>query len=169
MKSFFNLIMVALVLLGNGCTPKTDQKAPADLTASKANVSELMDRFHSSLANKKATEMTGFLAEDGLFSATDPKELFDKKQYSDYMTQLFEDSTLNFASHKIDTREIKIDKSGTSATVIEQFKMDVFTPNIPWRLVSHLDKDGDSWKINVLSFNVTPTNTQIEAIVKAVK
>ncbi|RNI23485.1 nuclear transport factor 2 family protein [Rufibacter latericius] len=146
----------------------TDQKPRFDLTASQTNVSEVMDRFHSSLANKKVTEMVGLLAEDGHFSATDPTELFDKEQFSDYMTQVLGDSTLNFANHKVDVREIKMDESATSATVIEQFKMDVFTPNIPWRLVSHLTKDGDSWKINVLSFNLTPTNAQLEAIVNAV-
>ncbi|WP_210489567.1 nuclear transport factor 2 family protein [Rufibacter aurantiacus] len=146
----------------------TDQEAPDNLTASHANVSEVMDRFHSSLANKQATEMAGLLAEDGHFSATDPTELFDKQQYSDYMAQVLGDSTVKVSNHKVDLREIKIDESGTSATVIEQFKMDTFTPNIPWRLVSHLIKDGDSWKINVLSFNVTPTNAQLEAIVNAV-
>jgi hypothetical protein len=169
MKHIFLSMVVAIALAATACNKQTKEEAPMDATASEASVTELMDKFHASLVSENATEMTSLLAEDGLFAGTDPKELFDKKQYVDQINQMFADSTFNLKDHKIEIRKIVVDRDGTSATVVEQFKMNVYTPNIPWRLVSHLTKQGDSWKINVLSFNMTPSNEQTEAIVKAVK
>ncbi|WP_197088598.1 nuclear transport factor 2 family protein [Rufibacter radiotolerans] len=169
MKNFFLSMIVVMALAATGCNKQTTEQAPVDATTSEASVTELMDKFHASLVSKNASAMTSLLAEDGLFAGTDPKELFDKKQYVEQINQMFVDSTINLKDHKIEIRKIVIDRDGTSATVVEQFKMNVYTPNIPWRLVSHLTKVGDSWKINVLSFNMTPSNEQTEAIVKAVK
>jgi len=114
--------------------------------------------------------MINLVTEDGLYCGTDPKELWDKKTFSDYITKAFADTSMGAINYTIDKCEIRVEKNGTSAIALEQFRMDVFfSPKTPLRMVSHLIKDGDNWKFDFTSLSLVPTNEDIHKINKAVE
>lgn len=147
------------------CQPKTQ---PVDIAAAKVEVNDFMDTYLKLWNAKDANSLTALLAEDGMFCGTDPSELMNKKTISDAWVQAFADTTLKFI-FSVDKREIRVESDGNSAIVMEQFTVNPYTPKIPWRLVSHIVKTGDGWKLDFISWNLIPTNEDIPRLNKALE
>ena len=168
MKQIIDKVVLLLLVLMLGACEKKVEKEAVDIEGSKAEVAAVLDKFHSSLKSKNAGQMNELLVEEGLFSGTDPTELWDKKTYINYMNKIFADTTLGVVEYDIDKRLIHVDKSGVSGYILEQFEMEKLSPNVPWRMITHLVKEDNTWKIDLISYNLTPTNEQMPAIIKAV-
>ncbi|WP_294822058.1 nuclear transport factor 2 family protein [uncultured Flavobacterium sp.] len=171
MKKFIPLL--ALLILLTGCETRTGSKetvveATPDADAARKEVAGLMDSFHNAMKNKKATDFKNLLDPKGLFCGTDPSEIYDRDTYAQLMGETLSNPMLGAIAYTVDTREIRIDESGTTATILEQYKVNLFSPEIPWRLVSHAVKKEGAWVIDFLSFTLVPTNAQQESINKAV-
>jgi SnoaL-like domain len=174
MKKTITLFALVLLTTLTGCETKTTIKGtdttekPATPEATKNEVIALMDSFHNALKNKKADDMKNLLDINGLYCGTDPTEMYNRDAYASKMAETLNHPDLGTVAYTVDLRQIMIDESGTSATIMEQYKMDLFSPEIPWRLVSHAVKKDGTWIINFLSFSLVPTNKQQELINDAV-
>jgi ketosteroid isomerase-like protein len=165
MKKIFLFMFVAAMFFA--CQPKT-KTVPVDTAAAKVAVNNFMDTYQKLWNAKDVNALLALLTEDGLFCGTDPSELLDKKLISEAWKQAFADTTLKFI-FSVDKREIRINSDGNSALVMEQFGNNPFTPKIMWRLVSHLVKEGDGWKIDFISWNLIPKNEDIGKLNKALE
>lgn len=173
MKKSIVLLAFALVAM-TGCEIKketketaTEEKVASPETAIK-EVTELMDSFHNALKTKNADEFKDLLDPEGLYCGTDPSEIYNRDTYAQLMGETLNNPTLGAVAYTVDKREIRIDEGNETATILEQYKVDLFSPEIPWRLVSHAIKKDGEWVIDFLSFTLVPTNKQQEVINKAV-
>jgi ketosteroid isomerase-like protein len=126
-----------------------------------------MDTYLKLWNAKDVNALLALLADDGLFCGTDPSELMDKKLISNAWALAFADTTLKFF-FSVDKRIIRVTSDGNSAIVMEQFVRNPYTPKIPWRLVSHVVKTGNGWKLDFISWNLIPKNEDIAKLNKAV-
>ena len=140
----------------------------ADLKAAQTEVNGLMDRYANSLKSKNAKALSELLTEDGQFYGTDPTELFCKLALVETWTQMFADKSTDL-TYALEKREIRVSPEGNSALIVEQFSLKGVTPRIPWRMVSHALKTGKSWKLDFISWNLTPRNEDIAKLNKALE
>ncbi|MDO8929185.1 MAG: SgcJ/EcaC family oxidoreductase [Bacteroidota bacterium] len=145
MKKIFCFVIIAAMVLA-ACQPKI-QPVVVDLNASKAEVNALMETYLTAWNAKDVNTLIFMIAEDGLYCGTDPTELMDKKTISEAWKQVFSDSTTNIV-FTVDKREIRVVSNGESALIMEQHIANPYTPEIPWRLVSHAVKTADGWKLD---------------------
>ena len=68
----------------------------------------------------------------------------------------------------VDKREIRFDKTGNSAFVIDQFFF-AWNNKIPVRHTVHFVKNGNAWKCDFLSTSYIPKDEDIDKIYNAVK
>ncbi|MEL1242641.1 nuclear transport factor 2 family protein [Flavobacterium sp. DGU11] len=175
MKKSFSIIVLILLASISGCEKKEPLKTVTETTGkatpedmAKKEVIALMDTFHNALKNKKGDDFKNLLDSNGLYCGTDPTEIYNRDTYAENMAEALNDPTLGTIAYTVDTREIRIDGSGTTATIMEQYKIDLFSPEIPWRLVSHAVKKDGTWIIDFLSFTLVPTNAQQEKMNKVI-
>ncbi|MGQ3088317.1 nuclear transport factor 2 family protein, partial [Flavobacterium sp.] len=95
-----------------------------------------MDSFHSALKNKKANDFKNLLDPNGLYCGTDPSEMHNRDAYAQEMAEFLNDPTIGTIAYTVDLRQIRVAEDGNSAVIVEQYKMDLVSPEIPWRLVS---------------------------------
>ncbi len=171
-RAFSMLAFIALAVI-TSCETKTNSNEGTEVKTgsaetAKAEVAELMDTFHNALKNKKARDFKNLLDNNGLYCGTDPTEIYGRDTYAGHMAETLNHPDLGEVAYTVDKREIRVDESGTTATILEQYKVDLFSPEIPWRLVSHAVKRDGVWIIDFLSFSLVPTNKQQKVINKAV-
>ena len=167
MKKLCLTMAIAFFLLLLSIEIQAKNKA-VDLKAAQNEVNALMDRYASSLKSKNAQALSELLTEDGQFYGTDPTELFCKLALIETWTQMFADKTTEL-TYLPEKREIRISPEGNSALIVEQFSLKGVTPRIPWRMVSHALKTGKNWKMDFISWNLTPRNEDIAKLNKALE
>ncbi len=164
MKQVYYLIIVAVLII-TACQPKT---RPVDKAVAKAAVNDLMEKHLIAWNSKDATTLTAMLADDGLFCGTDPTELMDKKTISDAWIRAFADTAFH-NPFTVEKREIRMDSDGNSAIVMEQHVANPYTPKIPWRMVCRAVLTADGWKLDFISWCLTPKNEDIGKLNKALE
>ncbi|AWH86231.1 hypothetical protein HYN59_14425 [Flavobacterium album] len=176
MKNTFSILALILMAFITGCGKKeaektaveTTKEMPSDKETAKKEVIALMDTFHNALKSKNGAGFKNLLDKDGLYCGTDPTEIYNRDTYAENMAEALNDPTLGTIAYTVDTREIRVDETATAATIMEQYKIALFSPEIPWRLVSHAVKKDGTWIIDFLSFTLVPTNAQQDKMNKAV-
>jgi len=164
MKNVFVIVFVAAIVFA--CQPKS-QPVVVDLAATKAEVNTLMETYLTAFNAKDVTTLASLITDDGLYCGTDPTELMDKKTTTDAWTMAFADTTSNYAI-VLDRREIRVTADGNSAIVMEQEFFNP-TPKIQMRLVSHVIKTAEGWKLDFISWNLIPKNEDIGKLIKALE
>ena len=154
---------LSLLSIGTQAKNKT-----ADLKAAQTEVNGLMERYANSLKSKNSKALSELLTEDGQFYGTDPTELFCKLALIETWTQMFADKSTDL-TYSLEKREIRVSPEGKSALIVEQFSLKGVTPRIPWRMVCHALKIGNSWKLDFISWNLTPRNEDIAKLNKALE
>jgi ketosteroid isomerase-like protein len=167
MKTFCLSLALAVFLLLLPAEILAGHKS-ADLKVAQNEVNELMDKYASSLKSKNAGALSELLTDDGQFYGTDPTEMFCKLALLDTWTQMFADKSTDLTYSPL-KREIKVFPGGRTAIIVEQFSLLGVTPRIPWRMVSHAQKVGNSWKLDFISWNLTPRNEDIGKLNKALE
>lgn len=159
--------MPIAVLAFTACQ-QAPELAPLDLEAEKSAVAEMYAAFSAAYEAKDAASLAEFLTEDLLFCGTDPSEFLNKEEFTAAWTQMFSDTT-------IDTRiytsrlEIRVAADGTSATIVHQYMMPLFSPAIPLRNIYKAVKTGDKWMMDFASGNLIPLNADLPKINAAVE
>jgi len=160
---FFSIIFLFLF----GCQPKTTTE-PIDLTTVKHSINTHLDKFYSHTNAKDIDAYMAYLTDDGLYCGTDPEEFFDKEKIFALSVEMFAVDSLEF-NYSIDKREIKVNADGNSAVSVEQLTVKWISENIPVRIVSHLVKIDNTWKIDFFSWSLVPKNADIVKLNKALE
>ena len=156
MKKFYLILSIAgLVIIACQQAPKP---VPVDIEAEKAIINDMFETFN---ASRDADTLATYLTEDALCCGTDPAEFWTKQEMIEGWRQMLTpDVKLNFISERV----VKVAPDGNSATVVDQYLMPVYSPNIPWRNSYHLVKVNGTWKIDFLSCSFIPRNEDIEKL-----
>jgi hypothetical protein len=166
MKKIIYVILAAVIIF-TACQTKT-KFVPVDKEAVKISVIAFLDEYNSAFKAKKANTLIPLITENGLFCGTDPSEIWNYKQTCDGWTQAFADTSLKI-NYTIDNREVLVAEDGNSAIAVDQLFMKLYSPKIPWRIIYHVVKSGESWKIDFISWNFIPKNEDIEKLNKAME
>jgi len=153
------LLLCAAVILMTSC----QQKPPTvvvDSEAIKAELTIFLDEYNVAYKAMDINKMTSFCTDNALFLGSDPSEIWDKKQITDYFMSQGLDSTMQL-EFVVDRREILVAADGNSAIVVEQFILPVISPNLPVRCIDNVVRVGDGWKFDLLSWNVIPRNEDL--------
>jgi hypothetical protein len=168
MKKTITLLAIALsVATAVGCkndktTATTENHAEsADI---KTEIMAIADKFHASFKAKKADDIKNLITDTGVFSGTDPEEVYNQQGFIDYLMKKLGNPAIGTITYEIDRREMVIDKNGCGVTLVDQFTPIVFTQNIPWRMTSHLIKKDGVWKFDFISLSMIPKNDVVPYI-----
>lgn len=134
----------------------------------KVAVASLMDKFNSAFKAKDVPKLMALLTEDGMFSGTDPSEIWDMKQTLVGFEQGFADPSI-VIDYKVDRREMLIAEDGNSAVAMEQFYFKLISPKMACRVIYHAVKSGENRKFDFISWNFIPRNEDIGKINKALE
>lgn len=160
---FLSLVLVLFI----GCQPKTETE-PIDVAATEDSISAILDNYHEAMIAGNVDDIMTLLDNEGLYCGTDPVELLDKETLSNVMTEAMADSSFTL-DYSIDKRKIRVAVDGSTALVLEQFTMSALSEKIPIRLISHLVKTDENWKIDFMSWSFIPSNEDIAKLNKALE
>lgn len=167
MQKLCCIMTIAFCLLISSTVIQAKDKH-ADPVAAESAIRELMDKFSTLLKARDAKGLSELLTDDGRYYGTDPGEFLCKLAMYDTWTRQFADRSTDL-SYAIEKRYIRVSPECTSAVIVEQFTIRQYTPNIPWRMVSHAVKTGHKWKLDFISWNLTPRNEDIDKLNKALE
>jgi len=160
-------VLFILAMIFTSCQTKT-KIMPADLTAAKIAVTEVLDSHWSAVKAKDADAVIALVTDDFLSCGTDSKEFWNKTDMYNTIKQMFADTLLKI-DITVDKREIRVAKDGNSAVALEQMFMKPFSQKIPVRTVYHLVKDNNTWLIDFTSTGFIPNNEDIGKLNKALE
>ena len=160
-------LLLLVVLMMAACQPKT-QPEPVDMAAAEDAVNAILDNFHEAMNAGNSDNTMTFLDSEGLYCGTDPGELWGKEIFSDMMTKSMADTSFEL-DYSIDERKIRLAADGSSALVLEQFKLSLISEKMPVRFVSHLVKTDENWMIDFFSWSFIPLNEDIASLNKALE
>src|SRR5665647_1671535 len=118
MKKTFYSLTVSLILISS-CQPKP-KTVPFDPVAAKEDLTKTLDKMYLAYNTRDINSFLSLMADDGLFCGTDSKNLWDKATYSKLMTAIFANPSFS-PNITVSRREIRLDKDGNSAMVVDQF------------------------------------------------
>lgn len=167
MKKTYYLLFVAVLII-TACQQKKETPA-IDATAEKDSIAKNLDAMYSAYSNKDANMFASFLTDDCLYCGTDSKEFWDKKGYTELLNKIAADTSYSAPTFTLNKREIRLDKSGNSAVVVDQLFVSGWTDKIPVRNVTHHIKLDDKWKCDFSSMSFVPDNGDLEKIFQAVE
>ena len=165
MKKTFYFLIVSLILISS-CQPKP-KNVPFDAVATKQDLTKTLDKIYQAYNTRDINSFLSLMADDGLFCGTDSKNLWDKATYSKLMTSMFSDPSFS-PNITVSRREIRLDKDGNSAMVVDQFFFE-WNKKIPVRHIVHFVRSGDQWICDFLSTTFIPNDADLDKIFKAVK
>ncbi len=142
------------------------QMEPVDLDELRRIINERMDDYHLALSERSIDAISSFLTDDGLYCGTDPDEFWNREEVIEIIAASLDDESVLY-DYPIERREILVDEDGNTATVIEQVTVEWITPQIPIRLITHLVRIGEEWKINFFSWSLVPRNDDVQLIREA--
>ena len=160
-------LLLSVILMMAACQPQIKTE-PVDVAAAEAAVFALLDNYHNSMKASNSNDLMNLLDTDGLYCGTDPVELWNKETLSNMMTEAMADSSFIF-DYSIDKRIIRVAAEGTTALVLEQFTISVFSEKIPIRFVTHVVKTDETWMIDFFSWSFIPNNEDIAKLNKALE
>lgn len=164
-KTLFLLLMSVMFLSVSYAQNKTTSDSKS---AAKDAISKSLDNLYAAYLAKDSKKMATFFTEDCLICGTAPEEFWDKTHYLKIMSETFADTSFHPQNTIIDKREIRFEKNGTSAIVIEQFFVPEWSSKIPVRNMSHVVKIGGVWKCDIFSSSFIPANKDLNKIFKSV-
>ena len=110
--------------------------ADTSSTFPRFGISKVLDSMHTGFRSRNFKLMESFLTEDGLYLGTDPKEIWSKKQLSDYFSNNVKDTTnIDYA---ILSRTILLGKNNNTAMAIEQYYLNTMSEKMMVRSISRL-------------------------------
>jgi hypothetical protein len=165
MKKILYSTLMAVIMI-TACKPKTEPVV-FDPAAAKADLTKTLDKIYNAYNTRDAATFLSWLTDDGLYCGTDAKELWDKAAYSKNITEMLADTSFHPAL-TVDTREIRFSNNGTSAIVVDQFKVEWATI-IPVRNILHCIKTDSVWQCNFSSITLIPRNEDLTKIINVVK
>jgi len=166
MKKTYYLLFIAVLII-NAC--QQNKETPAiDATAEKDSIAKNLDAMYSAYTKKDANTFASFLTEDCLYCGTDSREFWDKKGYTELLNKISADTTYRAPTFKLFKREIRLDKSGNSAVVVDQLFVSDWTDKLPLRNVTHHIKTDNKWMVDFLSMSMAPNNEDLEKLFHAV-
>ncbi len=148
------------------CQPH-NKSVPFNQDAAKADLAKTLDTMYLAYNTKDIKAFLSLMADDGLYCGTDPAELWDKATYSKQMTEMFADTSFS-PGITPERREIRFDKDGNSAMVVDQFYFE-WNKQIPIRHIAHFTRSGNKWTCNFLSTTLIPENKDMDKIFNSVK
>jgi ketosteroid isomerase-like protein len=166
MKKISCLLFVAVMLI-TACQQKKETVA-IDTTAEKDSISKNLDAMYAAYTKKDAKTFASFLTEDCLYCGTDSKEFWDKKGYKELLNKISADTSYRAPTFTLNKREIRLDKSGNSAVVVDQLLVSGWTDNLPLRNVTHHIKTNNRWMCDFSSMSIVPNNEDLEKLFHAV-
>jgi hypothetical protein len=156
------LIGIALT----ACQTKIKNK-PTDLASEKVVLNKFMDNYHAAIDGDNPQLVSAFWTDDLLYCGSDPKEFWNKTSVSKEFDGMFANKT-NKMEHKILSREIRLDKDGMSALILEQISFKDFSEKIPFRLIYHAVRQNNEWKFDFISASLIPTNADADKMKTAI-
>lgn len=156
------LLICAVVMLMTSCQQKP-APVTVDTEAVKAELATFMDEYNLAYKAMDINKMLALCNDDAVFLGTDPSEVWDKKQITEYFNSQGSDSTMKL-EFEIDRREIMVAADGNSAIVVEQFVVPLISAKLTVRSIDKVVKVGDSWKFDLLSWNMLARNEDIPKI-----
>jgi len=139
-----------------------------DKEAVKAELTTLMGEYNAAYMAMDINKMTAFCSDDVMFLGSDPSEIWNKKQITDYFMSMPGDSTMAI-EFTVDRREILVAADGKSAIVVEQYYVPLISTKLPIRCIDNVVKVGDKWMFNLISWNIIPKNEDIPKIIGALE
>lgn len=165
MKKLYFPLLVAMIVV-TSCQSKPTPVSFDPVTA-KAEITKALDDINEALNSRDTKAFLSFFTEDGLYCGTDPKEVWDKAAFAKTITEMLADKTYK-PNTKVDNREIRFDKDGNSANVIEQFNTSWSKP-VQVRNTMHFVKANNKWLIDFSSLALIPENKDLPKITKVLK
>jgi ketosteroid isomerase-like protein len=166
MKKIISFMILAVMVVA-ACKPKTEATA-VDPVAEKDTLARQMDAMYTAYTAKDISTILNSMTDDCLYCGTDPGEFWDKEGYSSLLKNMAADSSYVPPAFELKKREIRLDKSGTSAIVVDQLYVARWTNKIPLRNVTHHIKVDGAWKIDFSSMSFVPENADLEKIFHSV-
>jgi ketosteroid isomerase-like protein len=166
MKKIIYSMFVAVILI-TACQPKTETLSVDPITE-KDTIARHLDAMYAAYTTKDISTILASLTEDCLFCGTDPNEFWDKEGYATLLKNMAADSSYVPPAFELNKREIRLDKSGTSAIVVDQLYIARWTNKIPVRGVTHHIKADNKWLIDFSSMSFVPNNADLEKIFNSV-
>jgi hypothetical protein len=162
------LLLISCIVALFSCKQPHQEKQPLsgeDITDAKKTVNATLDSMEEAFKRRDYSFMLKFLAPEGLYAGTDPKELWTKTQLGTFLTRPGHDtSNINFAIQK---RDILLNDDGRSAVTVEQYYLPAMSKVIMVRSISRLTKRENGWIIDFYSWNMIPNNEDIEKLNKS--
>lgn len=168
MKRTITLFAIALTLTAlTGCENKkqTEIENTVDPEKSRNEIMKLSEKFHAAYKAKNIQSIKDMLIiGNGVYCDTDPDEIFSREPFLQHLTKKLVNPAIGTIDYKIDYQDILIDDNGTGAMMIENYKINIFSQFIPWRMVSHVTWKDGTWKYDAISFAITPSNDVLPAV-----
>lgn len=161
------LFVIIILLLFFGCQPETTTE-PIDIATIKNAITDQLDNFYSLTNDKNIDAYKSYLTDDGLYCGTDPEEFFSKEKLIALSVEMFANDSLEF-NYSIDKRVIRVAADENSAISVEQLTVEWISTKIPIRIVSHLVKIKNNWKIDFFSWSLIPKNADIGKLNKSLE
>jgi len=159
--------MFVAVIIITACQPK-NQTAVVDPVAEKDSIAKNLNTIYAAYTAKDIKTILVYLTDDCLFCGTDPNEFWSKEGYANLLKNMSADSSYVPPAFELSKREIRLDKSGNSAIVVDQLFVARWTNKIPLRSVTHHVKVDDKWMIDFSSMSFAPNNNDLEKIFHSV-
>jgi len=165
------LFLAAAILLFAACNNSGSTVASAsdsstnsmntksDEATAKKEVSELMNAVHNGFRQKNFSLVENAMAPDALVLGTDPSEVWPFSQFKDSMQKFFADTAFHGMTYELPNHQIEID--GNSAVVVDQFQLNELSTKMMTRNIAHARFENGKWLIDLMSWNVAPTNQQL--------
>jgi hypothetical protein len=83
------------------------------------------------------------------------------------MQKTFADTSFHGLQYQIPDHRISV--SGNSAIIIDQYQLNEISKTMMIRNISHARYENGKWLLDLLSWNLVPTNQNISKIEKALK
>jgi len=166
MKKILYSMFVAVMLI-TACQPKTET-VTVDPVAEKDSMAKNLDAMYSAYTAKNINTILSLLTDDCLICGTDPGEFWNKEAYATLLKNMAADSSYVPPAFELIKREVRLDKSGNSAIVVEQLFVARWTKQIPLRNVTHHVKIDNMWMIDFVSMSFVPNNGDLEKIFNSV-
>ena len=144
-------------------SPTTE--AQPDSLMAKKDISALMDAVHNGFHQKNLTLIESSMAPDALVLGTDPKEIWVFSQFRDSIHKFFADTSFHGMQYQVPTHQIAV--HGSSAIIVDQYQLNDISKKLMTRNIAHARYEDGKWLLDLMSWNLIPTNENVPKIDKA--
>lgn len=169
------LIPFAAVFFLTACDNSAPVASSKDSTAStapqmdtakaKTDVSTLMDAVHNAFHKNDLATIENSMAPDALILGTDPKEIWPFSQFRDTLKKFFSDTSFHGMVYDVPAHEIRVHDG--SAIIVDQYQLNDMSKKMMTRNIAHARYENGKWLLDLMSWNVVPTNANLRKIDKA--